>query len=67
MKEQNTDTIRHWAITVAVDGNDIVTIESNSLSGIKNVTDYREEIITAAEHLLAFIGTGEGSSFDLAD
>ena len=59
--------VRHWAVTVSVEGNEVVTIESNCLSGIENVTDYRKEIIEAAENLLAFIGTGKESSFDFED
>jgi len=58
---------RHWSVTVAVEGMDVVTIESNCLSGLENVTDYRPEIIEAAEHLLAFIGTGDDPDFDFED
>lgn len=58
--------VRHWSVTVAVDGMEVVTIESNCLSGLKNVTDYRAEIIEAAEHLLAFIGYSEAAD-DFAD
>lgn len=49
---------QHWSVTVSVDGKDILNIESGCLSGIENVSDYRKEIIEAAENLLAFIGTG---------
>ena len=51
--------VRHWSVTVSVEGEEVVTIESNCLSGIENVTDYRKEIISAAENLFAFIGTGK--------
>lgn len=54
----------HWSVTVSVDGQEVVTIESNSLSGIENVSDYREQIITAADHLIAFIGRDDGPYFD---
>lgn len=56
--------VRHWRVTVAVEGGEILTIESECLSGIENVTDFRKEIIEAAENLLAFIGTGEEAGFD---
>ena len=46
----------HWAVTVTVDGVQVLTIESNCLSGIENVADHEETIETAARHLLAFIG-----------
>jgi hypothetical protein len=59
--------VRHWRVTVAVEGEEILTIESECLSGIENVTDFRKEIIEAAENLLAFIGTGKESSFDFED
>lgn len=50
---------RHWSVTVTVDGLDVITIESSSLSGLDNVTDFRKEIIESANHLLAFIGTDD--------
>jgi len=57
------ESIQPWSVTVAVNGVDILTIETESLSGISDVDKYRREIIAAAENLLAFIGDGE-SSFD---
>lgn len=59
--------VRHWSVTVTVEGMDVVTIESNCLSGLENVTDFRPEIIEAAENLLAFIGTGEEAGFEFDD
>jgi hypothetical protein len=59
--------VRHWSVTVAVEGAEVVTIESNCLSGLENVTDFRPEIIEAAENLLAFIGTGEEAGFEFDD
>ena len=35
---------QHWAVTVAVDGNQILTIESNCLSGVENISDFEGEI-----------------------
>ena len=54
----------HWSVTVSVDGDEVVTIESNSLSGVENVSDYREQIVAAADHLIAFIGREDGPYFD---
>lgn len=76
MKAENTTSapkvgssaiVRHWSVTVAVEGTNVVTIESNCLSGLENVTDFRPEIIEAAENLLAFIGTGEEAGFEFDD
>lgn len=55
---------RHWAVTVFVDGKDILTIESGFLSGIENIDDYADEVRNCAEHLLAFIGKTDGVSED---
>lgn len=47
---------RHWAVTVEVDGEKVLTIESEHLSGVPNIDDYRDEVVTAAKHLLSFMG-----------
>ncbi len=54
----------HWSVTVSVDGEVVLTIESNSLSGLPNVTDYREQVLMAADHLISFIGREDGPYFD---
>ena len=46
----------HWSVTVRRNGEDVVTIESNFLSGRKISPEDEEVIRTAARHLLAFIG-----------
>jgi hypothetical protein len=47
---------KHWAVTILVDGDQILNIESNFLSG-KELTKEDEKIIRiAAEHLIAFVG-----------
>lgn len=46
----------HWAVSVAVDGNQILCIESNCLSGAEDVDQYAEVIRNCAKHLLSFIG-----------
>lgn len=48
----------HWAVTVWREGEEIVTIESNSLSGREITPDDEDAIRTAAHHLLSFIGNG---------
>jgi len=48
--------MKHWGISINVDGVNIVNMESASLSGIDNVADYREEILYACESMIAFIG-----------
>jgi hypothetical protein len=47
---------QHWAVTVFADGDAIVTIESNGLSG-RPLSPADEAVIErAALHLLAFLG-----------
>jgi hypothetical protein len=48
----------HWSVTVSRDGEEIVTIESNSLSGRELTSEDEAAIRLAAHHLLAFIGDG---------
>lgn len=47
---------QHWGVDVRVDGENVLTIESNCLSGVENIHDYADAIRTCAHHLLAFIG-----------
>ncbi len=46
----------HWSVTVTRNGEDVVTIESNCLSGREISPEDEAVISTAAHHLLAFIG-----------
>lgn len=47
----------HWSVNVSVNGESLVTIESNCLSGKPEFTDQEAQIIRdAAAHLTAFIG-----------
>jgi hypothetical protein len=49
-------TTQHWAVTVSRNGEEIVTIESNCLSGRK-ISEEDEKIIRmAANHLNGFVG-----------
>lgn len=45
-----------WEVTVAVDGEEVLTIGHNFLSGVPNIDDYAHEVRTCAQHLLSFIG-----------
>ena len=48
---------QHWAVEVRVDGEQVITIESDfSLAGINPLGPYEESIRLAAENLTAFIG-----------
>lgn len=47
---------RHWSVVVERNGERIVTLESNSLSG-RDLSDEDERVIRmAADHLHAFVG-----------
>ena len=46
----------HWAVTVFRNGEEIVTIESNCLSGRELSQEDEETIRNAAEYLLSFVG-----------
>lgn len=47
----------HWAVSVDRNGNNLVVIESNCLSGKPSFTSDEEQCIRdCAAHLLAFIG-----------
>ena len=48
----------HWSVTVSRDGEEIVTIESNFLSGREISAADEDAIRTAARNLLFFIGEG---------
>lgn len=48
---------QHWAVEVRVDGEQVITIESDfSLAGINPLGPYEESVRLAAEHLTSFIG-----------
>lgn len=57
-----TMTERHiqgWAVSVEVNGDNILTIGHNHLSGVDDIQEYADVIRGAARHLLSFIGDGE--------
>ena len=57
---------KHWSVCVVVDGETVCTLESACYSGVGNVEEYREQILAAADHLIAFIGR-EPSEFDVPE
>lgn len=52
------ETTQHWSVTVERNGENIVTIESNYLSGRKISPEDEKVIRNCAHHLLSFIGEG---------
>lgn len=46
----------HWAVTVSRNGQEILTIESNCVSGLDLTYEDEGVIRNAAEHLLSFVG-----------
>lgn len=56
---------KSWEVVVSVDGDDVISIGSNGyLAGVSSPDQFREQIIAAAEHLIAFIGREDGPYFD---
>ena len=51
--------MRHFRVTVAVDGIEVLTIETDMLAGVPNIDDYADEVRACGEHLLAFIGPAD--------
>ena len=49
--------IQGWAVTVEVNGENILTIGHNHLAGIENIDDYADVVRNCGQHLLSFIGT----------
>ena len=50
------DKVQHWGVHVHINGENVLSIESNSLSGIENIGDYEDTVRGCAYHLLSFIG-----------
>ncbi len=45
-----------WEVSVSVDGETVLTIGSNHLSGVEDIDRHADAIRSCAQHLLAFIG-----------
>lgn len=54
----------YWSVTISIDGDRVLTIEPGMLAGIPDIDKYGDEVRTAAEHLLAFIGPAEPEPYD---
>jgi len=50
------DCSKHWAVQIEVNGEIVLTIGHNSLSGVDDIDRHSETIRTAANHLLSFVG-----------
>lgn len=55
-ESDTTEETQHWGVTVSRNGDEIVTIESNCLSGREISAEDEIVIRRAANHPLAFIG-----------
>lgn len=52
-----SSALQHWVVDVRVNGEDVLTIESNSMFGKSDLSPMELDAIrTAANHLLAFAG-----------
>ena len=47
---------QHWGIDIRIDGERVLTIESNGISGIEDIGKYDQIIKEIAQNLLSFIG-----------
>lgn len=45
-----------WEVSVTVNGEEVLVIGHNHLSGDPNIDNYKPEVVAAGEHLLSFIG-----------
>lgn len=48
----------YWSVTVSIDGDPVLTIDPNMLSGIPDIEKFGDQVRAAGENLLAFIGDG---------
>jgi hypothetical protein len=49
----------HWHVEVSVNGETVLAIGHNFLSGVDDIHEHAETIRTAANHLLGFIGDAQ--------
>jgi hypothetical protein len=57
-EERASETTQHWSVTVERNGENVVTIDSNCLSGREISPEDEKAIRNCAHHLLSFIGEG---------
>lgn len=61
-------SLQHWGVDVRVNGEDVLTIESNCLFGKSDLSPMELDAIrTAANHLLAFAGQPDAKSERVLD
>lgn len=54
------ETAQSWEVEIRVNGDSVLTIGHNHLTGIENIDDYADTVESCANHLLAFIGRMNG-------
>lgn len=59
--------MRHFRVEVSVNGEPVLSIETEMLAGVPNIDEYAQEIRHAAHHLLAFIGPENPEPFIIED
>lgn len=52
-----------WSIEIKINGESILCISHNELSGLDDIEKYAEEIRYCAKQLLSFIGDGKTNVF----
>ena len=59
-----TGTNGHWSVSVSSNHQQILEIESNSLSGKSSFSEAEEQLIRdVARHLISFVGDGSDNGF----
>ena len=51
--------MRKWAVSISLEGKDILFISDNEISGVDNVEEYRNEILDCVQNVMSFIGVKE--------
>lgn len=57
----------YWRVVVSINGDEVLSIAPDELAGISDIDTYREQILAAADHLVAFIGRTDPEPFVLYD
>lgn len=55
--------VQGWEVSVSINGDEVLTIGHNHLSGIENIMDYADTVRGCAQHLLSFIGPEHQDDF----
>jgi hypothetical protein len=54
-----------WEVSVSINGENVLTIGHDHLSGIENIDDYADEVRNCAQHLLSFIGPASAANGEI--